>query len=121
MEIGQHLTEECGGFTGFELVGDLVFLLTEAKGVIAIKLYLTDSATGGNNASVVNCREKDRGSEQDRTDWFLQDRERGKCWRLTTMISICASGRGIAGRWITDPFSLPDGTPVTKVGLDCGV
>jgi len=26
--------------------------------------------------------------------------------------------RGFAGRWRTDPFSLPDGTPVTKVGLD---
>ena len=24
------------------------------------------------------------------------------------------------GRRITDPFSLPDGTPVTKVGLDYG-
>ena len=25
---------------------------------------------------------------------------------------------GLAGRWITDPFSFPVGTPVTKVGLD---
>jgi hypothetical protein len=36
------------------------------------------------------------------------------------MARISASGVGFVGRWITDPFSLPDGTPVTKVGLDYG-
>ena len=36
------------------------------------------------------------------------------------MVRIRASGWGFPGRWTTDPFSLPDGTPVTKVGLDCG-
>ena len=36
------------------------------------------------------------------------------------MVRISASGEGFVGRWIADPFSLPDGTPVTKVGLDCG-
>lgn len=34
------------------------------------------------------------------------------------MVRICASGYGLVGGRITDPFSLPDGTPVTKVGLD---
>ena len=37
------------------------------------------------------------------------------------MVRICASGEDFVGRSVTDPFSLPDGTPVTKVGLDYGV
>ena len=36
------------------------------------------------------------------------------------MVRMCALGKGPARRWITDPLSLPDGTPVTKVGLDRG-
>ena len=69
----------------------------------------------------VNLRKSGYGREGDLTDWFPRDQERGKYWEFMAMVRMCASGYGFAGRWITDPFSLPDGTPVTKVGLDHGV
>lgn len=86
--------------------------------MIAIELYLADAAAD----TIVHERVNrwDEGYGRDITDWFLQDQVRGKCWELTATVRMCASGRSFAGRWITDPFSLPDGTAVTKVGLDHG-
>jgi hypothetical protein len=46
----QRLTEQSGGFTGLELIGDLVLLLTKAEGLIAMEFYFTDAAVDVNNA-----------------------------------------------------------------------
>ena len=47
----RDLTEESGGFSGLELIRDLVLLLAKVKGLIAIELYFADTAAGGSDAS----------------------------------------------------------------------
>jgi len=49
--LRQQLTEQSSGFTGLELIGDLVLLLTKAEGMIAVELYLTDTAAGDGDDS----------------------------------------------------------------------
>ena len=55
MNWRQQLTEQSSGFTGLELIGDLVLLLAKAEGLIAIELYFADAAADDNG---VNWREK---------------------------------------------------------------
>ena len=115
----QELTEQCSGFAGLELIGDLVLLLTKAEGLIAIEHYLTDTATGDDVRVGESAGE---GLRKRRSYRLVPPRSSAR-----KVLGIYGDGenvcvrQGFTGRRITDPFSLPDGTPVTKVGLDYGV